>query len=288
MSKLPEQLRPYVPVLGTAKESNVVTFRAIYGPVSSVDPENVNEVYQAEPRNIDPTVAARFKTRRIMEGYREADGRSISALGADVVFVNSIRHLKPETPDFDRQAEIDEAVEWYCSDAFVVHWLIAFAVETAAGLKRIAVLDVEGKYLKPLEELDVRAAYNEKINARVPLVEVGTPGQAEFTISNSHHDEKISITHELAQQLVVNRVLPPALLGSLIEDEATEIEGWELVVLNLLATEPSLTWREQLADWGQELKNRIITGWNGLKTRFTSGAQRLLGKLNLPKGNYRL
>jgi hypothetical protein len=241
MSKLPEKINPYTPILGTAKERNISTFQQIYGPVLSADAETVTGSYEAEPRDIDPSVAARFKTRRILEGYSVPEGEKRVALGADVVFVNGKRHLKPDALGAGLDMEVEETVSWYCSDSFVIHWLIAFAVETDDGLKRITVLDVEGSYLEPLKELDVRQAFNPKINARIPLVEAGREGKATFTVSNSYRDEKVPISQELAEMLVVDRVLPFALMESLINDEAIPVDGWEFVLIKLLADQNEIT-----------------------------------------------
>lgn len=243
MSNLPEKINPYTPILGTAKERNITTFQEIYGPVLSADAETVTGSYEAEPRSIDPSIAARFKTRRILEGYAVPEGEKRVALGADVVFVNGKRHLKSEALGADLDMEIEETVAWYCSDSFVVHWLISFAVETDDGMKRIAVLDVEGNYYEPLEEEAVRQAFNPKINARIPLVEAGRGGRATFTVSNSYRDEKEPISQKLAEQLVVDRVLPFAFMESLLNDEAIPVEGWEFVLIKLLAD------RNEIADY---------------------------------------
>jgi len=239
-SKLPEQLAKYHPVLGTSKQRNIDTFQRIYGKSSSADPETIFDDYIPEPRDIDPSVAARFKSSRIMQGYRDDQGRKITAIGSDVVFVNGSRHLKPDTERFTEQELIEEAVSWYCSDSFIVHWLISFSLETEDGLRRVAVVDVEGKYLEPLHESDVRGAFNKKINARIPLVEEGKEGLAKFNISNSYHDEKVPISQELAEQLVVDRVLPFALMESLLGDEVIPFEDennnpWDFVILDLLS-----------------------------------------------------
>ncbi len=252
MSKLPEKINPYTPILGTAKERNIATFQQIYGPILSADPETVTGDYEAEPRSIDPTIAARFKTRRILEGYSVPEGEKKVALGADVVFVNGKRHLKSEALGADLDMEIEETVAWYCSDSFVIHWLISFAVETEDGLKRIAVLDVEGNYLEPLQEVDVRQAFNQKINARIPLVEAGREGKATFTVSNSYRDEKVPISQELAELLIVDRVLPIAFMESLINDEAIPVDGWEFVLIKLLADQ------NEIADYNDSTYDGII------------------------------
>lgn len=233
MSQLPEKLSQYTPILGTAKERNIVTFQKLYGPINTANPETIAGRYIPEPRNIDPSVAARFKTNQLLENYPTVEGKPKVAFGADVVFVNGTRHLKSEAVGEDLAQEVEEAVAWYCQDAFIVHWLIAFAVEAEDGLKKIAVLDVEGQFNQPLPEAEVRQAFNPQINARIPLVEAGTRG-AQFRLSNSYRDESIDISQALAEQLVVDRVLPHALLESLVNDEGVEIEGWELVVVDLL------------------------------------------------------
>lgn len=255
MRRLPEKLRSYTPILGTTKERNILTFQALYGPILSGNPENQNGVYVPEPRSTDPTEPAKFKTRRILEGYPVPDGEKKVAFGADVVFVNGARHLKSAGSDADLAAKLEETIAWYCSDAFIIHWLIAFAVETEDNFKRVAVLDVEGKYLQPLTEVEVRSAFNLGINARIPLVEQGKAGRAEFRLSNSYRDERVPISQALAELLVVDRVLPVAMMESLINDRAIIYEGWEFVLIKLLATQPNLKQRlvRLLTSWRRQL-----------------------------------
>lgn len=243
MSKLPERLTKYLPVLGTSKQSNINTFRSNYGGVSSVeiiamDPENVNAYSNSEPRDIDPTKAARFKTREILKGFKDKQGREIVVFGSDVVFEkDGFRYLKPDTEIRPKEELIQETVDWYCTGSFIVHWLIAFTVETADGLSRVTVLDVEGSYKEPLKEDLVKDSFDENINARIPLVEAN--GEIEFTLSNSYHNEKVPISQELAKQLVIDRILPIALLNSLLEDRAISVEDsgevWDFIILDFFA-----------------------------------------------------
>jgi hypothetical protein len=291
--KLPEQLAKYHPVLGTSKQSNIETFQRIYGESSSADPETILDDYIPEPRELDPSVAARFKSSRIMQGYQDEAGRKIAAIGSDVVFVNGSRHLKPDTRIHTEEELIVEAIEWYCSDSFIVHWLIAVAIETEDGLNRIAVLDVEGKYLEPLQELDVRKTFNDRINARIPLVEAGREGTTEFSLSNSHHEEKVPISQELAEQLVVDRVLPLALMNSLLEDEGIGFEDendkvWDFVILDLLNNIDSQgnikrSKIDQVKQLIEDFKDKV-NGWkNELRTRVQSWRNKLNFKNWIPR-----
>lgn len=291
MRHLPEQLSAYTPILGTAKERNITTFQQIYGPVLTADPENLNGDYMAEPRNLDPSVPARFKTRRILEGYQVPEGEKKVALGADVVFVNGQRHLKPEGKEGELlELEMAEAVRWYCSDAFVVHWLISFAVESEDGLRKIAVLDLEGQYKEPLSVAEVKESYSAKINARIPLVEKGE-GRADFYLSNSYQEERVAISHELAEMLVVDRVLPMALFESLLQDEGELVEAWELVYLDFISliqeeNEPDqpLT-KDGLGRVVDQLKNIFSHFKNQVKTGTKKWWQKIL---DLPKSGWRL
>lgn len=276
MKRLPEKLSPYTPILGTTKERNIVTFQELYGPILTSNPETQNGDYVPEPRSTDPTEPAKFKTRRILEGYPVPDGEKKVAFGADVVFVNGTRHLKAEALGSDLIATLEETVAWYCTDAFIVHWLIAFVVETEDDFKRVAVLDVEGRYLQPLEEVDVRAAFNPSINARIPLVERGRNGQAEFTLSNSYRDERVPISQELAELLVVDRVLPVAMMESLVNDRAIEYEGWEFVLLKLLAeqdfkerlTHLLTTRKQRFSSWVEQMGHKIKERIKSFKAKF--------------------
>lgn len=287
MRHLPEQLSAYTPILGTAKERNITTFQQIYGPVLTADPENLNGDYEAEPRNLDPTVPARFKTRRILEGYEVPEGEKKVALGADVVFVNGQRHLKPEGREGELlELEMAEAVKWYCSDAFVVHWLIAFAVESEDGLRKIAVLDVEGQYNEPLSVAEVKESYNTKINARIPLVEKGE-GRADFYLSNSYQEERVPISHDLAEMLVVDRVLPMALFESLLQDDGELVEAWELVYLDFISLikEDDSASKNRFGEVIDRLKEKI----SQLKKQVQVDAKKWWQKiLDLPKLRWRL
>lgn len=237
------KLHRKVLVLATGKQETLQQYKAQYPrrKIIGINPEYADKKHpRPEPEFDESEDSVVFKLWQILIHFKpykiDELGRQdeIGALASDAIFINpegQVSHKgSRNTRDESQYRAYLEAKDLYCSDPFLVHWIISFGYQTAAGDRKIATLDIEGKYLKPLTEEDVHENYNPRINSGLPLVELAKKNPVEFSVSNKNKSERIVISQQLAHLLIIEKALPHALLDALITgsgevEELGKIEG---------------------------------------------------------------
>lgn len=115
-------------------------------------------------------------------------------------------------------------------DAFAVTWKGSFMysyVYEGQTYVKVADLDIVGSFPTGIPAEHIAQNFNPNINAGLPLIETGPEYGAHFYAVVTEADGQsrhVEIQHDMAQHIVVDKVLPEHLLRHLVESEGSSVQ----------------------------------------------------------------
>lgn len=244
---MPKELDNYTILFGTSKDKSARLFNALMNKDARTFDIDKKVTDYVEPTDDNPLVPARSKSDIVIKRYERAEDEKIAVLTADVVFVKEgeARHKEMRNEGFEstngatqilgllETVSRTETESWYCLQAFTVQWLIALTLQTDDGHKVETKFTIKGQYHSPLAFDVVQQSYNPHMNTRIPLVEQWNQVATNFYWVTDAGEE-LPMSPELAEQLIVQRVLPAELFGQMIDAMSLEVEDdvWQYVALD--------------------------------------------------------
>ncbi len=190
---------------------------------------------KTEPASDNPLIPALWKMSEAAAVYAKDPevAEQFMILATDVVFMNPRREAshKPSRDGIDQETLLADTQAWYAADTFVVQWLVSHVVHehVSGGTNRSIGYQfvIEGTF-PALPAETVVANVNPEMNTRLPLIDLALEAgvAAQFVLTTpaleGQAGERLNISAAEAFRLVVDKIIPPAVLANIISQEVKQ------------------------------------------------------------------